>query len=282
MAVLSVQSFVAYGHVGNSAAVYPLQSLGVEVWPLHTVTYSGHLGRSGWRGHAAAPQDLLALAEGLANHGCLARCQAVLSGFLGGVEGANAFDEILSLTRRLAPNARWICDPVIGDHGHVYVPLPLAARYLDDPGWTHADVLTPNRFELGYLCGRSLRSLEDVVDAARSLLARGVGAVVVKGSPIDTDGETRQHLIALDANGCWRLSTPHLLGRYAGTGDLFTSLLTAGLLRGFELVEAAQRAAGGTLSAIRRAQQRGDDTLQIIGHSDWLDHINDVERAPWP
>ena len=90
MNILSIQSHVAYGHVGNAAAVFPMQRLGHEVWPIHTVQFSNHPGYGGFRGASFDAALIDACVEGIAERGALARCDAVLSGYLGGAETGDA------------------------------------------------------------------------------------------------------------------------------------------------------------------------------------------------
>src|ERR1700742_4512801 len=115
MNLLSIQSHVAYGHVGNSAAVFALQRLGVEVWPIHTVELSNHPGYGDFRGRPADPVAIPDLVAGIAARGALAKCDGVASGYLG---TAAIGAEILAAVARVKaanPTARYCCDPVIGD-----------------------------------------------------------------------------------------------------------------------------------------------------------------------
>ena len=97
MNVLSISSHVAYGHVGNSAAVFALQRLGIEAWPIHTVRYSNHLGHGRHRGEAASGAEIAEMVAGLDDIGALARCDAVLSGYLGQAETGYAVRDAVTL-----------------------------------------------------------------------------------------------------------------------------------------------------------------------------------------
>ena len=86
MNILSLQSHVAYGHVGNSAAVFALQRLGIEVWPVHTVQFSNHPGYGGFRGRAFDAGLIGDVVQGIEERGALAACDGVLSGYVGSAE----------------------------------------------------------------------------------------------------------------------------------------------------------------------------------------------------
>src|SRR3954470_6423166 len=113
--VLSVQSRVAYGHVGNAASVFPLQRLGIEAWALDTVAFSNHTGHGKWRGSAVAAAEIATLFEGIAELGVLPQIDAVLSGYLGDAATGPVLLDIVDGVRRANPRALFCCDPVIGD-----------------------------------------------------------------------------------------------------------------------------------------------------------------------
>ncbi len=173
-AVLSIQSAVAYGHVGNSAAVLPLQRLGFDVFPVPTVLLAHHPGQGrGWRGHKVEPERIEEILDGLAARGAFARCAAVLSGYLGDAAVGGLVLEALAAVRAARPDALYLCDPVIGDDASgvfVSAGIPEVMRERLLPA---ADILTPNRFELARLSGRPVENLTDAQAAAAALRARG-------------------------------------------------------------------------------------------------------------
>ena len=127
MNILSLQSHVAYGHVGNSAAVFALQRIGVEVWPIHTVQFSNHTGYGAWRGRAFDPGLIQELVEGIEDRGVLGRCDGVLSGYMGSAAIGTAILDAVARMKRANPRAQYCCDPVIGDVGRgVYVQPGIA------------------------------------------------------------------------------------------------------------------------------------------------------------
>ena len=146
-AVMSIQSSVVYGHVGSTAATLPLQRLGFDVWALPTVVYSSHAGYPGVRGRRTPISTLRELLAGLEALGRLDRCEAVLSGYLGRPEAWRFVLEALAAVRAQRPDAWYVCDPVLGDEGELYVPAELV-RTFREQAVPRADLLVPNRFEL--------------------------------------------------------------------------------------------------------------------------------------
>src|SRR5262245_95047 len=152
MNILSIQSHVAYGHVGNSAAVFCLQRLGIEVWPVHTVQFSNHPGYGAFKGQVFDARVIREVVAGVADRGVLTACDGVLSGYVGAVETGEAILDAVAAVKAANPKARYCCDPVIGDAGRVYVRDGIAAL-MRDRALATADVVTPNRFELETLTG---------------------------------------------------------------------------------------------------------------------------------
>jgi len=115
--VLSIQSWVACGNVGNTAALFPLQRLGCETWSLNTVAFSNHTGYGKWRGSAVPAPEIASLFEGIAELGILGRCDAVLSGYLGDADAGPVLLDIVGRIKQANPRALFACDPVMGDVG---------------------------------------------------------------------------------------------------------------------------------------------------------------------
>ena len=152
--ILSIQSHVAYGHVGNSASVFPMQRLGVEVWPVNTVNFSNHTGYGAWRGPLMDPGDVADVVTGIGERGAFEEIDAILSGYQGG-EGIGAtILEAVAAVKAANPDAIYACDPVMGNAKSgcfVHESIPVLLREKVVP---HADLITPNQFELGFITGR--------------------------------------------------------------------------------------------------------------------------------
>ncbi|WP_345893843.1 pyridoxal kinase [Nocardioides sp. TF02-7] len=143
MRILSIQSSVAYGHVGNSAAVFPLQRLGHDVWPVLTVHFSNHTGYGAWRGPLLDPADVRAVIGGIEDRGVLGQADAVLSGYQGDPAMGAVILEAVARVKELNPDAVYCCDPVIGDVGRGVFVRPGIPEFLRDEVLPKADVLTP-------------------------------------------------------------------------------------------------------------------------------------------
>src|SRR3974390_95893 len=155
MNLLSIQSHVAYGHVGNAAAAFPRQRLGVEVWPVHTVQFSNHTGYGDWRGEVFCAQLIRELVAGIAQRGVVGECDGVLSGYMGGADIGEAILDAVAAVKKANPAARYCCDPVIGDVGRGGFVRAGIPGFMREKALPAADVITPNQFELDYLSGRS-------------------------------------------------------------------------------------------------------------------------------
>ena len=163
----SIQSHVVYGHVGNSAAVFPLQRLGREVWPLMTVQFSSHTGYAGWRGRAFDAGLIDECVAGLLAIGALSRCAGLLTGYLGKAEIGEAALRALERVRAANGEAAYACDPVIGDAGRGPYVAAGVGEFLRDRAVPLATIATPNAFELEWLTGVAMIDLR----AARQAIA---------------------------------------------------------------------------------------------------------------
>lgn len=263
MNILAVTSHVVYGHVGGQAAILPLQRAGHEVWHLPTVLFSNHPGHGGFAGEATAPELVRRLLGGLAERGFLAQVDAVLSGYLGGAGTALALAETVAALKAARP-VLYCCDPVLGDHGRRYVAEGVEAA-IREALLPQADILTPNRHELGWLAGSEIASMADALAAARRLRARGAGSVVC------TSAEERGGKIVsavVGAGGAFTIEQTLRERVPYGTGDLFAALFLAARLAGAADGAALARAAGGTAAAIETSLAAGADELAVVAAQD--------------
>jgi pyridoxine kinase len=177
--ILSIQSLVSYGHAGNSAAMFPLQRLGFDVWPVVSVHFSNHTGYGAARGPLLRSEDVAEVIHGVEDRGALERCDAVLSGYQGAEDvGAVILDAVRNVKER-NPEAIYFCDPVMGDVGRGFFVRPGIPEFMRDQVVTAADVITPNQFELGFLAGTETSTLAEVVEAAQAVRSTGPETVLV-------------------------------------------------------------------------------------------------------
>lgn len=259
--VLSIQSEVAAGHVGNGAARFALQRLGVDVVALPTVLFSNHPGHGGFAGRAVPVADLEALLEGLTARGFLDGIDAVLSGYLGEAAQAECVREAVRTVKRRNPGALYLLDPVFGDEGGAYARPGVAeamARHL----LPLADIVAPNRFELASLSSRRIESAADAAAAARALGRPLVLATSVPcaGGAIGT--------AAVTAAEAFLASAPRAAHAPSGTGDLLAALFLGWRLKGAAIGEALGRAAGAVTDLIALSGDAKD--LALVAGQDRL------------
>jgi pyridoxine kinase len=268
MNLLSIQSHVAYGHVGNSAAVFPLQRLGVEVWPVDTVQFAYHAGYGSPPGHAFDGATVAALVGGIDARGVLAGCDGILSGYIGTVPVGEAILDAVALVKRRNPRTLYGCDPVIGDAGGRYVPVEVEA-FFRQRALPAADVLTPNRFELETLSSRKIVSTADAF-AAIDLL-RSQGPRIIVATSVTTSDTPAGHIdiLAGDAQQRLRVRTPFLPVSVSGTGDMLSALFLAHYLRSGSLAEAVSLAVSSVYGVIEAtAAQAGRELLLVAAQAE--------------
>jgi len=229
MAVLSIQSHVVFGYAGNTAAVFPLQRLGREVWAINTVEFSNHTGYGAWRGKILGAELAGELVTGVQERGVLNRCEAVLSGYLGDANAGKAIINAVEKVRAESTNALYCCDPVMGDVGRGFYVKPNIPDMFRNELIPLADIACPNQFELEALTGIKIEMLSDALDAVNVLHKMGPSIVLVT-SYKEKDGElsmiASERPGAGDKTNCFRITTPELpLGNgVAGTGDMTTAI----------------------------------------------------------
>jgi len=267
-AILSIQSQVAYGHVGNSAAVLPLQRLGFDVFPLNTVQLAHHPGYGAWRGHKLAPEQLGEILGGLEERGVLGRCAAVLSGYLGDAVVVDVVRRAVGAVRAARADAVYLCDPVIGDDGPGVFVSEGVPEAIGGGLVPLADIVLPNRFELAHLTGRTIRSPDDALAAAAALRARGPRLVVATGLVLP-DRPDELAVLAATAEEAWLVATPHLpLAIGGGTGDAFAALFLGHYLVAAALRAALERAVAAMFALVARTSAEGAEELCLVAAQD--------------
>jgi pyridoxine kinase len=210
MNILSIQSWVAYGHVGNASAVFPMQRLGHEVWAIHTVQFSNHTGYGAWKGRVFDAGMIEELVDGIAERGVLGRCDGVLSGYMGSADIGTGILGAVEKVRAANPKALYCCDPVIGDVGRGIFVRPGIPEFMRDQALPAADIVTPNQFELELLSGRSITTLADAIAAVDAIHAKGPSVVLVTSLITEDTPADSIDLLASGPAGRFRLRTPKL------------------------------------------------------------------------
>jgi pyridoxine kinase len=259
--VLSVQSRVAYGHVGNAASVFPLQRLGIEAWALDTVAFSNHTGHGQWRGAVVPAAHIAELFEGVAALGVLPQIDAVLSGYLGDATTGPVLLDIVEQVRAANPRALFCCDPVIGDVDTGSYVTAGIAEFFRDRALALADIITPNRFELEYLTGHSIATLAEAGVAAAAL--RALGPKIVLVTSIELAGDRIAMLMA-GPDGVWAVETPRLPVVLNGCGDVTAALFLGRLLHGESLADALALTAASMYGIIEATMRLGRYELALV------------------
>ena len=259
--VLSVQSRVAYGHVGNAAVVFPLQCLGIEAWALDTVAFSNHTGHGRWRGDVVAAETVGALFEGIADLGVLPSIDAVLSGYIGTAETGAVLLDIVERVKKANPRALFCCDPVIGDTDTGSYVREGVAEFFRDTALAFGDIVTPNRFELEYLTGQTVGSVAEAAQAAAALRERGPPIALI--TSLDTTPD-RLTMLASGPDGAWTVETPHLPVMLNGCGDVTAALFLGHLLAGDGLPDALAATAASMFAVIETTVGLGRYELALV------------------
>jgi pyridoxine kinase len=264
VSILSIQSSVAYGHVGNSAAVFPLQRLGVEVWPVHTVHFSNHTGYGEWRGPLMAADDVRAVIQGVEERGAFPAVEAVLSGYQGGDEIGDVILDAVARVKAANPSAIYACDPVMGNAKSgcfVHPAIPVLLRERVVPA---ADVITPNQFELGFLTGTEPRSIEETLESVELARAMGPSTVLVTSVERPDAPEATIEMMAVTGDGAWIVQTPRLPMKANGSGDVTAALFTAHLLETGDPGVALGRTASSVFDLLQTTLDSGERELQLV------------------
>jgi pyridoxine kinase len=262
--ILSIQSAVAFGHVGNSAAVFPLQRIGVEVMPVYTVNFSNHTGYGAWRGPLISPEDVRDVITGIEERGAFADTDVVLSGYQGGEGIADVILDAVARVKAANPAAVYACDPVMGNAVSGCFVAPAIPVLLRDRVVPAADIITPNQFELGFLTGTEPLTLEDTLASVELIRATGPRTVLVTSvqRPDRPDGTVE--MLAVTDEGAWIVQTPLLPLKANGSGDVTAALFTAHLIRTGDAADALARTTSSVFDLLERTLASGQRELQLV------------------
>jgi pyridoxine kinase len=275
-AILSIQSSVAYGHVGNSAAVFPLQRLGIDVWPVLTVHFSNHTGYGSFRGPVLPADQIAEVLRGVEERGVLPGCDAVLSGYMGDVSLGHVVLDAVTKVKAANPRAVYCCDPVLGDVDRGFFVRPGLPEFMRDKAVPQADIITPNQFELEYLAGlgagvggdRAIATLDDALKAARKVQATGPKIVLVTSLIRRDAPDGVIEMLAVAPDGAWIVATPRLPISVNGSGDITAALFLAHWLRSGDPAVALGRTAGTVYAVMEATHLSGKREIQLVAAQD--------------
>jgi pyridoxine kinase len=252
--ILSIQSSVAYGHVGNSAAVFPLQRMGFEVWPVNTVHFSNHTGYGEWRGSVLPAEDVVGIIQGIEDRGALPRCDAVLSGYMGDASLGAVIVGAVARVKQHNVKAIYCCDPVMGDAGRGFFVRPGIPEFIKEVAVPAANIITPNQFELEFLtleAADEARRLGPETVLTTSLRRRDVAAGTIE-------------MLAVSGEGAWLVQTPMLALEVNGAGDATAALFLAHVLRGEILARALSMTASAVHAVLEETHRTGSREMRLV------------------
>ncbi|SHJ32283.1 Pyridoxal kinase [Bradyrhizobium lablabi] len=272
MTVISIQSQVAYGHVGNSAAAFPLQMHGIDVIAVPTTLLSNRPGYPTVRGRVLDAPLVADLLRGVEERGAVETCQMILSGYLGSPDIAAVVAEFVQRARARNPAISYCCDPVLGDRDRglfVHADIPPLVR---DRLCRLADLITPNHFEFEWLCGARATTIDEVIAQAQVLIARGPSTVVVTSAELADTPAGHIDTLAVEPAKAWRVRTPKLPISPSGTGDLFAALLVSARVRGSDTPAALAHAASAVFAVLECTAAGGTEEMRIVETASLLVH----------
>jgi pyridoxine kinase len=274
MTVISIQSQVAFGHVGSSAAVFPMQMHGIDVVAVPTTLLSNRPGYPSIRGRVLDAELVADLLRGVEERGAVETCDMILSGYLGTGEISAVVADFVARAKTRNPKLTYCCDPVLGDRDRglfVAADIPPLVR---DRLCPLANIITPNHFEFEWLCGAKATTSAQVIGAAQALMASGPSTIVVTSAELkDTlDGEIETVAIERSSEGikAWRAGTPKLPISPSGTGDLFAALFVAARVRGSDTPDALGHAVSAIFAVLERTAARGTEEMRIVESAELL------------
>jgi pyridoxine kinase len=268
MNVISIQSQVAFGHVGNSAAVFPMQMHGIDVIAVPTTLLSNRPGYPSLRGRVLDAELVADILGGIEERGAVDSSDMVLSGYLGSPGIGAVVADFVARAKARKPSLAYCCDPVIGDRDRgLFVPadLPPLVR---DRLCPLADIITPNHFEFEWLSGAKATTSAQVIAAAQALMARGPSVVIVTSAELDDTPPSEIATVAIEKSGdgirAWRAGTPKLPISPSGTGDLFAALFVAARVRGSDTPVALAHAVSAVFAVLERTAMAGTEEMRIV------------------
>ncbi|SFU58550.1 pyridoxal kinase PdxY [Xenorhabdus koppenhoeferi] len=274
--ILSIQSHVVFGHAGNSAAVFPMNRMGVNVWPLNTVQFSNHTQYTQWRGCVMPPEHLAEIVQGIGEIDKLTSCNAVLSGYIGSAEQGRYILDIVKQVKQANPDAWYFCDPVMGHPEKGCIVVPGVAEFFCEEALPVSDIIAPNLLELETLTGRKIENVEQTISASRELCEKGPKIVLVKHLSRAGYRADCFEMLLVTKEHSWHISRPLIdtgERQPVGVGDLTSGLLLVNLLKSLSLTDDVLKAAlehvtSAVYEVMLETQARGEYELQLIAAQD--------------
>ncbi|MCL1922387.1 MAG: pyridoxal kinase PdxY [Propionibacteriaceae bacterium] len=268
--IVSIQSSVAYGHVGNSVAAFALMRMGVETYPVFTVHYSNTTSYGSWKGPVLSSQDVMDVVTGVDERGALESVNGILSGFQGSTEMGQTILAAKDLVKTRQPNALYCCDPVMGDEGRGMFVAPGIPEFLRDSVVPQADIVTPNQFELDFLTGGETSTTADLLASVDALLDSGPSTVLVTSASVDESAQDSISMVAASQQEAYLVATPRIDQVFTGSGDLTAAVFFAHFLDTNRIDLALGRTADVVYSILDTTTRLGRRELALVQGQDQL------------
>jgi pyridoxine kinase len=266
--ILSIQSSVAFGHVGNSAAVFPLQRLGIEVWPVNTVEFSNHTAYGSWRGSVLPVETVSDVLRGIEERGAFPLCDGILSGYLGDAALGAVILEVQKRIKEANPNVHYCCDPVMGDVGRGFFVRPGIPEFMKTQAVPAATIITPNQFELEYLAGQPITDRDSAVEAANRVRQTGPEIVLITSLQRKDAPKDQVEILAVNESEALSVSTPLLPITVNGAGDMTAALFFARWLEAGSIQEALELTAASVFAVLEETLNSRSNEIQLIAAQD--------------
>ncbi len=272
MKILSIQSAVAYGHVGNSAAVFPLQRIGIEVLPVYTVNFSNHTGYGAWRGPLIAPDDVREVIAGIEDRGVFGEIDVILSGYQGSEGIGDVILDAVARVKAANPAAVYACDPVMGNAKSGCFVAPAIPVLLRERVVPAADIITPNQFELGFLTGTEPTDLASTLASADRARELGPDTVLVTSVERPDQPADTIEMLAVTNEGAWIVQTPRIPMKANGSGDVTAALFTARYRSSGDAADALARTVSSVFDLLQLTYSSGQRELQLVEAQEFYAH----------
>jgi pyridoxine kinase len=268
--ILSIQSYVCFGYVGNKAAMFALQRLGFDVTAVNTVQFSNHTGYPSFEGDVMSQEHLSRILSGIKQRDVFKDFSCVISGYQGSPFLGKLIVDTVRDVKKENPSALYCCDPVIGDVGVGTFVKPEVAEFIRNYCVPVADILTPNCYELAYLTGNSVESLNSMVaiqSACKKLHQAGPKIILVT-SILDSETsfcDSIQMLVSTK-DQTFTVETPRLSIGFpaSGSGDATTALFMAYFLQHRDPRVALEKTAASIFEIFKATAEAGTRELQLI------------------
>lgn len=262
--ILSIQSHVAFGRVGNRSAVFPLELLGQEVVVINTVQFSNHTGYGEWTGDIFTAQHIKDVLNGIQKRGGLS-CDAILSGYMGAPEIGRVITDAVDRVRGEVPDALYCLDPVMGDYGRGFFVHTGIPEFIKNEALKRADIITPNQFEAEYLADMKIKGVEDARQACCRIRSGGPKIVLITSFQVDSDAECISMYLS-DHGEDWIITTDKFPFKPDpnGAGDLTAALFLGRFLQSRNAPDALEKMANSVYSVFKRTFNAGSRELCLV------------------